>query len=76
MAFMDAKSGNDETTQLKAFVYLNPATNHTFPLSYPNKKTVGNSITIQPSSLSMASSFGEYLDGTDKLANDKYTWHD
>ena len=71
MAFMDAKIVNAETTQLKAPVYLDLATNHAFPLSYPDGKTVGNLITIQPSSLSMASSFGEYLYDMDKLANDK-----
>ena len=74
MAFMNVTSINNETTQLKAFSYLNSTMNKTFPLSYPDGKMANSMMTIRPSSLRMGTGFGEYIEGTDEAPNDNYTF--
>lgn len=65
MAFMNVTNISNDTTQLRAFSYLKSTMNKTFPLHYPNGELAIRLMSIRPSSLQLASSFGGYLDGLD-----------
>ncbi|KAF1846238.1 uncharacterized protein K460DRAFT_417361 [Cucurbitaria berberidis CBS 394.84] len=69
MAYMNVTNLSNETTGVKAFAYLNSEMNKTFPLYYPNNETTSGWLAIDPQSLTVSTSFGQYLEGTKGLSN-------
>lgn len=72
MAYMNVTSLKDGSEGSRAFAYMNSEINKTFPLSFPDGKTA-TGLQIVPQSLSVATLFGNYLDGTAGVPNTSAT---
>lgn len=69
MAYMNVTSTNNETTGRKSFAYLNSTMGKQFPLYFSDGKTAIRSSNIKPNSLSIATSWGDFLSGTEGTSN-------
>ncbi|KAF2822558.1 hypothetical protein CC86DRAFT_301012 [Ophiobolus disseminans] len=68
MAYMNVTNISNETLKVKAFSYLNSTMGKAFPLYFTDGKTAG-SFFLKPNTLSIASSWGNFLSGAEGVSN-------
>jgi hypothetical protein len=68
MAYLNVTNVPNRTTGAKGFDYRNSEFGRRFPLYFPNGKTAGI-LSVRPKSLSIVTSWGDFLDGTGEWLN-------